>query len=100
MGRPKTSQNQCAVLSCSPKLISPSPYAPHLDLTGGGNTMVALLGRRIGVAAAAAAFIALAAFGSASPSPKSFVKSTVAAHDVVIFSKSYCPYDPLSPSIA
>ncbi|KAJ1260207.1 hypothetical protein BS78_10G214700 [Paspalum vaginatum] len=56
--------------------------------------MVALLGGRIGVAAAAAAaaFIALAAFGSASPSPKSFVKSTVSAHDVVIFSKSYCPY--------
>ncbi|CAL5041582.1 unnamed protein product [Urochloa decumbens] len=54
--------------------------------------MVALLGRRIGVAAAAAAFIALAAFGSASSTPKSFVKSTVSAHDVVIFSKSYCPY--------
>ncbi|CAM0909006.1 unnamed protein product [Alopecurus aequalis] len=49
--------------------------------------------RRFGVAAAAAAFIALAAFGSASASkPASFVKSTVKAHDVVIFSKSYCPY--------
>ncbi|KAL6874143.1 hypothetical protein ACP4OV_014225 [Aristida adscensionis] len=55
--------------------------------------MVMLLGRRAGVAAAAAALIALASFGSAaSSSPKSFVKSTVAAHDVVIFSKSYCPY--------
>ncbi|OEL21661.1 Glutaredoxin-C8 [Dichanthelium oligosanthes] len=43
------------------------------------------------MAAAAAAFIALAAFGSASSTPKSFVKSTVSAHDVVIFSKSYCP---------
>ncbi|KAM0871108.1 hypothetical protein ACQ4PT_039607 [Festuca glaucescens] len=49
--------------------------------------------RRFGVAAAAAAFIALLAFGSASASkPASFVKSTVKAHDVVIFSKSYCPY--------
>ncbi|KAE8768232.1 glutaredoxin-C8 [Hordeum vulgare] len=50
--------------------------------------------RRFGVAAAAAAFIALAAFGSASASktPTAFVKSTVKAHDVVIFSKSYCPY--------
>ncbi|KAM0887373.1 hypothetical protein ACQ4PT_029098 [Festuca glaucescens] len=45
------------------------------------------------MAAAAAAFIAFAAFGSASASkPASFVKSTVKAHDVVIFSKSYCPY--------
>ncbi|XP_047074765.1 glutaredoxin-C8 [Lolium rigidum] len=49
--------------------------------------------RRFGMAAAAAAFIAFAAFGSASASkPASFVKSTVKAHDVVIFSKSYCPY--------
>ncbi|EMS54641.1 Glutaredoxin-C8 [Triticum urartu] len=47
--------------------------------------------RRFGVAAAAAAFIALAAFGSASASKTAFVKSTVKAHDVVIFSKSYCP---------
>ena len=48
--------------------------------------------RRFGVAAAAAAFIAIAAFGSASGAkPASFVKSTVKAHDVVIFSKSYCP---------
>ncbi|KAK3130990.1 hypothetical protein QOZ80_6BG0500610 [Eleusine coracana subsp. coracana] len=46
------------------------------------------------MAAAAAALIAFAAFGSVSSgsSPKSFVKSTVRAHDVVIFSKSYCPY--------
>ncbi|KAM3297531.1 hypothetical protein ACQJBY_039441 [Aegilops geniculata] len=48
--------------------------------------------RRFGVAAAAAAFIALAAFGSASASKTAFVKSTVKVHDVVIFSKSYCPY--------
>ncbi|XP_062234047.1 glutaredoxin-C8-like [Phragmites australis] len=57
--------------------------------------MAALLGRRIGVAAAAATLIALAAFGSVSSSessPKFFVKSTVKAHDVVMFSKSYCPY--------
>ncbi|KAL6603101.1 hypothetical protein ACP70R_043462 [Stipagrostis hirtigluma subsp. patula] len=54
--------------------------------------MAVFLGRRAGIAAAAAAFIALAAFGSAAPSPKSFVKSTVSAHEVVIFSKSYCPY--------
>ena len=56
--------------------------------------MAAVLGRRFSVAAAAAAFIALAALGSASePSSKSaFVKSTVSSHDVVIFSKSYCPY--------
>ncbi|XP_062229455.1 glutaredoxin-C8-like [Phragmites australis] len=55
--------------------------------------MAALLGRWVGVAAAAAALMALAAFGSVSESsPKSFVKSTVSAHDVVIFSKSYCPY--------
>ncbi|GJN39015.1 hypothetical protein PR202_gb28105 [Eleusine coracana subsp. coracana] len=56
--------------------------------------MVAFLSRRAGIAAAAAALIAFAAFGSVSSgsSPKSFVKSTVRAHDVVIFSKSYCPY--------
>uniref|UniRef100_A0A0E0LE96 Glutaredoxin domain-containing protein n=1 Tax=Oryza punctata TaxID=4537 RepID=A0A0E0LE96_ORYPU len=55
--------------------------------------MAALLGRRFGMAAAATALIALAAFGSASgtASKSSFVKSTVKAHDVVIFSKSYCP---------
>jgi glutaredoxin 3 len=48
--------------------------------------------RRFGMAAAAAAFIAFAAFASASASrPASFVKSTVKARDVVIFSKSYCP---------
>ncbi|TVU08409.1 hypothetical protein EJB05_41813 [Eragrostis curvula] len=56
--------------------------------------MVAFLSRRAGMAAAAAALIAFAAFGpvSSGSSPKSFVKSTVKAHDVVIFSKSYCPY--------
>ncbi|XP_006656323.1 glutaredoxin-C8 [Oryza brachyantha] len=56
--------------------------------------MAAALGRRFGVASAAAALIALAAFGSASgtASKSAFVKSTVKAHDVVIFSKSYCPY--------
>jgi glutaredoxin 3 len=61
--------------------------------------MAAFLGRRAGMAVAAAAIIAFAAFGSVSsgPSPKSFVKSTVRAHDVVIFSKSYCPYDPSRP---
>ena len=44
---------------------------------------------------AAAALIALAALGSAASgtaSKSSFVKSTVKAHDVVIFSKPYCPY--------
>ncbi|KAE8798001.1 Glutaredoxin-C8 [Hordeum vulgare] len=48
---------------------------------------------RFGIAAAAAAFIALAAFGSASASktPMAFMKSTVKAHDVIILSKSYCP---------
>lgn len=46
------------------------------------------------VAAAATALNALVALGSASgtASKSSFVKSTVKAHDVVIFSKSYCPY--------
>jgi glutaredoxin 3 len=66
----------------------------HLAFSGGcyspRNTMSTV--RRFGMAAAAAAFIAFAAFGSASASkPASFVKSTVKAHDVVIFSKSYCP---------
>jgi glutaredoxin 3 len=42
-------------------------------------TMMALLGRQIGVAAVATAFIALAAFGSAASWLKSFVKSTVSA---------------------
>ena len=46
------------------------------------------------VAAAATALNALVALGSASgtASKSSFVKSIVKAHDVVIFSKSYCPY--------
>jgi glutaredoxin 3 len=61
--------------------------------------MAAFLGRRAGMAVAVAALIAFAAFGSVSSgsSPKSFVKSTVRAHDVVIFSKSYCAYDPSLP---
>ncbi|KAG8075051.1 hypothetical protein GUJ93_ZPchr0006g40889 [Zizania palustris] len=57
--------------------------------------MAVVLGRRLGMAAAAAAaVIVLAAFGSVSgaASKSAFVKSTVKAHDVVIFSKSYCPY--------
>ncbi|XP_066369182.1 glutaredoxin-C8-like [Miscanthus floridulus] len=54
--------------------------------------MVALLGQWIGVVAVATAFIALVVFGSTSSLPKSFMKSTVSAHDVVIFSKLYCPY--------
>ncbi|KAL5199831.1 hypothetical protein ABZP36_021034 [Zizania latifolia] len=56
--------------------------------------MAVAQGRRLGVAAAAAAVIVLAAFRSVSgaASKSAFVKSTVKAHDVVIFSKSYCPY--------
>ncbi|EEE62850.1 hypothetical protein OsJ_17653 [Oryza sativa Japonica Group] len=53
------------------------------------------------VAAAATALNALVALGSASgtASKSSFVKSIVKAHDVVIFSKSYCPPPPPTPLI-
>ncbi|XP_039119132.1 glutaredoxin-C8 isoform X2 [Dioscorea cayenensis subsp. rotundata] len=52
--------------------------------------------RRSGAVAAAALLAAMAAaslFGSSmGASPSAFVKKTVAAHEIVIFSKSYCPY--------
>jgi glutaredoxin 3 len=67
---------------------SNEPWGPHGSLLA----EIAQATNRFGMAAAAAAFIAFAAFASASASkPASFVKSTVKARDVVIFSKSYCP---------
>ncbi|XP_008781810.1 glutaredoxin-C8 [Phoenix dactylifera] len=50
-----------------------------------GTATVALL-------AVAAALLGLLSEGSAAATKKAFVKKTVAAHDIVIFSKSYCPY--------
>lgn len=44
-------------------------------------------------AALLAAMAAASLFGSSmGASPSAFVKKTVAAHEIVIFSKSYCPY--------
>ncbi|XP_010913704.1 glutaredoxin-C8 [Elaeis guineensis] len=42
--------------------------------------------------AVAAILLGLSSEGSAAATKAAFVKKTVAAHDIVIFSKSYCPY--------
>ncbi|KGN65502.1 glutaredoxin-C4 [Cucumis sativus] len=36
--------------------------------------------------------VAIASLCGASSSPESFIKNTIASHQIVIFSKSYCPY--------
>ncbi|XP_072963148.1 glutaredoxin-C8 [Typha angustifolia] len=56
---------------------------------------MAVFGRRIGMAAVALVAVAAASlFASSSEAANkvSFVKKTVSSHDIVIFSKSYCPY--------
>ncbi|KAJ0985117.1 hypothetical protein J5N97_003473 [Dioscorea zingiberensis] len=55
---------------------------------------MAVMMRSGAVAAALLATLAAASlFGSSmGASPAAFVKKTVAAHEIVIFSKSYCPY--------
>ncbi|XP_042435619.1 glutaredoxin-C8-like [Zingiber officinale] len=55
---------------------------------------MAAIGWRIGVMALAAlSVVALLVLSDASDAKKlSFIKKTVKKHDVVIFSKSYCPY--------
>ncbi|KAG1326896.1 glutaredoxin-C8 [Cocos nucifera] len=50
-----------------------------------GTATVALL-------AVSAILLGLSWKGSAAATKAAFVKKTVAAHDIVIFSKSYCPY--------
>lgn len=98
-----SSQNLREPNALFPKLSPPLPPPPPVIRSrylssASRDAMAALLGRRFGMAAAA--LIALAALGSAASgtaSKSSFVKSTVKAHDVVIFSKSYCPYGPPSP---
>ncbi|CAL9772682.1 unnamed protein product [Musa acuminata subsp. burmannicoides] len=56
---------------------------------------MAAAGRHLGVTAVAVLAVAASLFGlsDASAAKKvAFVKKTVSSHDIVIFSKSYCPY--------
>ncbi|KAJ1703520.1 hypothetical protein LUZ63_003299 [Rhynchospora breviuscula] len=54
------------------------------------------LTRRLGMATVALIAVAAAAFVAApvdaAKAQRSFIRSTIKAHDIVIFSKSYCPY--------
>ncbi|THU61471.1 hypothetical protein C4D60_Mb07t23620 [Musa balbisiana] len=56
---------------------------------------MAAAGRHLGMTAVAVLAVAASLFGlsDASAAKKvAFVKKTVSSHDIVIFSKSYCPY--------
>ncbi|CAD5187508.1 glutaredoxin-C8 [Musa acuminata AAA Group] len=56
---------------------------------------MAAAGRHLGMTAVAVLAVATSLFGlsDASAAKKvAFVKKTVSSHDIVIFSKSYCPY--------
>ncbi|KAB8117141.1 hypothetical protein EE612_058800, partial [Oryza sativa] len=89
-----SSSSFCPSAAVRPSPADASPPRPSTPPAGFRCGLLPLLGWRIGmVAAAATALNALVALGSASgtASKSSFVKSIVKAHDVVIFSKSYCP---------
>ncbi|BAH95614.1 Os12g0266000, partial [Oryza sativa Japonica Group] len=97
-----SSSSFCPSAAVRPSPADASPPRPSTPPAGFRCGLLPLLGWRIGmVAAAATALNALVALGSASgtASKSSFVKSIVKAHDVVIFSKSYCPPPPPTPLI-
>ncbi|XP_073001404.1 glutaredoxin-C8 isoform X1 [Typha latifolia] len=77
-------------LPTAASIFPPNPPSRSVEATA-----MAVFGRRIGMAAVALVAVAAASlFASSSEAANkvSFVKKTVSSHDIVIFSKSYCPY--------
>lgn len=79
--------------------LNPIPTPPIIE-----PIEMALMTRRLGMATVALIAVATVAFvaspADAAKEKRALIRSTVKAHDIVIFSKSYCPYVSLSLTLA